>query len=157
MPNVVDTDCNTDNPIQGMLSHEAMMSSKKKAQKLSAYEADPITVDDCLRSKNWETPRRQGRLGPAPLRTRALRPPLPAARQRARDRGHACAPHLLHRLRPRPQGSTDSFESLASDSAQSAAEDAAEAAPERRGVPGPRPAAPGRQARARDGLSIDTK
>jgi hypothetical protein len=27
MPNVVDTD----NPIQGMLSHEAMMSSKKKA------------------------------------------------------------------------------------------------------------------------------
>ena len=53
MPNVVDTD----NLIQGMLSHAAMMSSQKKAQKLSAYEADPITVDDCLRSKNWETPR----------------------------------------------------------------------------------------------------
>jgi hypothetical protein len=40
-----------------MLSHEALMSSKKKAQKLSAYEADPITVDDCLRSENWETPK----------------------------------------------------------------------------------------------------
>jgi hypothetical protein len=40
MPNVVDTD----NPIQGMLSNAAMMSSKKKAKKLSAYEADPITV-----------------------------------------------------------------------------------------------------------------
>jgi hypothetical protein len=53
MPNVVDTD----NPIQGMLSHVAMMSSKKKALKLSSYEADPITVDDCLRSKNWETPK----------------------------------------------------------------------------------------------------
>ena len=50
MPNVVDTD----NLIQGMLSHAAMMSSKKKAQKLSASEADPTTVDDCLRSKNWE-------------------------------------------------------------------------------------------------------
>jgi hypothetical protein len=33
-----------------------MMSSRKKAQKLSAYEADPITVEDCIRSKNWETP-----------------------------------------------------------------------------------------------------
>ena len=52
MPNVVETD----NPIQGMLSHAAMMSSRKKAQKLSAYEADPITVEDCIRSKNWETP-----------------------------------------------------------------------------------------------------
>ena len=51
MPDVV----KTDNPIQGMLSHAAMMSSRKKAQKLSAYEADPITVDECLRSKNWET------------------------------------------------------------------------------------------------------
>jgi hypothetical protein len=53
MPNVVDTD----NSIQGMLSGAAMMRSKKNAQKLSAYEADPITVDDCLRSKNWETPK----------------------------------------------------------------------------------------------------
>jgi hypothetical protein len=52
MPNVVDTD-----PIQRMFSHAATMSSKKKAQKLTAYEADPITVDDCLRSKNWETPK----------------------------------------------------------------------------------------------------
>jgi hypothetical protein len=52
MPDVVDTD----NLIQGMLSHAAMMSSRKKAQKLSAYEADPITVDDCVKSKNWETP-----------------------------------------------------------------------------------------------------
>ena len=42
MPDVV----NTDNPIQGMLSHAAMMSSRKKTQRLSAYEADPITVDD---------------------------------------------------------------------------------------------------------------
>ena len=32
-------------------------SSRKKAQKLSAYEADPIMVDDCLRAKNWETPK----------------------------------------------------------------------------------------------------
>ena len=52
MPDVV----NTDDPIQGMLSHAAMMSSRKKAQKLSAYEQDPITVDDCIKSKNWETP-----------------------------------------------------------------------------------------------------
>jgi hypothetical protein len=52
MPDVVDTN----NPIQGMLSHAAMMSSRKKAQRLSAYEADPITVDDCIKSKNWETP-----------------------------------------------------------------------------------------------------
>ena len=53
MPDVVETG----NPIQGMLSHAAIMSSKKRAQKLSAYEADPITVDDCLRAKNWETPK----------------------------------------------------------------------------------------------------
>jgi hypothetical protein len=52
MPDVV----NTDNPIQGMLSHAAMMSSRKKTQRLSAYEADPITMDDCFKSKNWETP-----------------------------------------------------------------------------------------------------
>jgi hypothetical protein len=52
MPNVVETD----NPIQGMLSHASMMSSRKKAQKLSAYEGDPITVEDCIHSKNWETP-----------------------------------------------------------------------------------------------------
>jgi hypothetical protein len=52
MPDVV----NIDDPIQGMLSHAAMMSSRKKAQKLSAYEQDPITVDDCIKSKNWETP-----------------------------------------------------------------------------------------------------
>jgi hypothetical protein len=52
MPDVVDTNI----PIQGMLSHAAMMSSRKKAQRLSAYEADPITVDDCIKSKNWETP-----------------------------------------------------------------------------------------------------
>ena len=51
MPDVVDTD----NLIQGMLSHAVMMSSRKKAQKLSAYEADPITVDDCVKSKNSET------------------------------------------------------------------------------------------------------
>jgi hypothetical protein len=42
MPDVV----NTDDPIQGMLSHAAMMSSRKKTQRLSAYEADPVTVDD---------------------------------------------------------------------------------------------------------------
>jgi len=53
MPDVVDVD----NPIQGMLSHAAMMSSKKKAQKRSAYEPDPITVDDCLKSNNWESPK----------------------------------------------------------------------------------------------------
>ena len=52
MPDVVDID----NPIQGMLSHAAMMSSKKKIHRLSAYEPDPITVDDCSRSINWETP-----------------------------------------------------------------------------------------------------
>ena len=38
MPDVV----NIADPIQGMLSHAAMMSSRKKAQRLSAYEADPI-------------------------------------------------------------------------------------------------------------------
>ena len=48
MPDVVETD----NPIQGMLSNAAMLSSKKKAQRLSAYEPDPITVEDCLNSKN---------------------------------------------------------------------------------------------------------
>jgi hypothetical protein len=42
MPDVVDTN----NPIQGMLSHAAMMSSSKKAQRLGVYETDPITVDD---------------------------------------------------------------------------------------------------------------
>jgi hypothetical protein len=52
MPDVVDTN----NLIQGMLSYAAMMSSRKKAQRLSAYVADPITVDDCIKSKNWETP-----------------------------------------------------------------------------------------------------
>jgi hypothetical protein len=52
MPDVV----NTDNPIQGMLSHASMMSSRKKTQRLSAYETDSITVDDCFKSKNWETP-----------------------------------------------------------------------------------------------------
>jgi hypothetical protein len=34
-----------------------MMSSRKKAQKLSTDEADPITVYDCLNSKKWETPK----------------------------------------------------------------------------------------------------
>ena len=53
MPDVVDID----NPIQGMLSHAAMMSSKKKAQKRGAYEPDPITVDDCVKSINWESPK----------------------------------------------------------------------------------------------------
>jgi hypothetical protein len=52
MPDVV----NIADPIQGMLSHAAMMSSKKKAQRLSAYEADPISVDECIKSTNWETP-----------------------------------------------------------------------------------------------------
>ena len=53
MPNVVDID----SPIQGMLSHAAMMSSKKKVQKRSAYEPDPITVDDCVKSNNWDSPK----------------------------------------------------------------------------------------------------
>ena len=53
MPDVVETD----NPIQGMLSNAAMLSSKKKAQRLSAYEPDPITVEDCLNSKNWDSPK----------------------------------------------------------------------------------------------------
>jgi hypothetical protein len=48
MPDVVETD----NPIQGMLSHAVMMGSRKKIQKLSAYETDSITVEDCIRSKN---------------------------------------------------------------------------------------------------------
>jgi len=48
MPDVVETD----NPIQGMLSHAVMMDSRKKIQKLSAYETDSITVEDCIRSKN---------------------------------------------------------------------------------------------------------
>lgn len=52
MPDVVDIN----NPIQGMLSHAAMMSARKKSQKLSAYDPDPITVEDCVKSKNWETP-----------------------------------------------------------------------------------------------------
>jgi hypothetical protein len=47
---------NTADPIQGMLSHAAMMSSRKKTQKLIVYESDPTTVDDCIKSKNWETP-----------------------------------------------------------------------------------------------------
>jgi hypothetical protein len=51
MPDVVDTN----NPIQGMISHTAMMISRKKTQRLSVYESDPITVDNCIKSKNWET------------------------------------------------------------------------------------------------------
>jgi hypothetical protein len=52
MPDVV----NIADPIQGMLSHASMMSSRKKAQRLSAYETDPISVDECVKSTNWETP-----------------------------------------------------------------------------------------------------
>ena len=40
MPDVVDTN----NPIQGMLSHAAMMSARRKAQKLSAYDPDPKRI-----------------------------------------------------------------------------------------------------------------
>ncbi len=52
MPDVV----NTADPIQGMLIHAAMMSSRKKVQRPSVYESDPISVDDCIKSTNWETP-----------------------------------------------------------------------------------------------------
>jgi hypothetical protein len=45
MPDVVDIN----NPIQGMLCNAAMMSSRKKTQRLSVYKADPITVDDCIK------------------------------------------------------------------------------------------------------------
>ena len=40
MPDVVDTN----NPIQGMLSHAVMMSARRKAQKLSAYDPDPKRI-----------------------------------------------------------------------------------------------------------------
>ena len=43
MPDVVDTN----NPIQGMLSHAAMMSARRKAQKLSAYDPDPKRGAGC--------------------------------------------------------------------------------------------------------------
>ena len=41
MPDVVDLQ----NPIQGMFGHAAMMSSRRKGTKMSAYDPGPKAVD----------------------------------------------------------------------------------------------------------------
>ncbi len=50
MPDVV----NTADPIQGMLSHAAMMSSGRRLKDLVLMRQ--ITEDDCIKSTNWKTP-----------------------------------------------------------------------------------------------------
>jgi len=58
MPNAVDLS----DEIQGTTSHAAMMSKRAKVNaKLSAYNPDPISLDACKKSDNWEYPR-QGNL-----------------------------------------------------------------------------------------------
>jgi len=43
--------------IQGMISHAAMMSKRAKLnEKLSAYDPDPMSLDACKKSVNWEYP-----------------------------------------------------------------------------------------------------
>jgi len=54
MPNAVDLS----GEIQGMISHAAMMSERaKKNAKLSAYDLDPMSLDACKKSGNWEYPK----------------------------------------------------------------------------------------------------
>ena len=54
MPNAVDLS----DEIQGMISHAAMMSKRAKVNaKLSAYDPDPMSLDACKKSVNWEYPR----------------------------------------------------------------------------------------------------
>ena len=53
-PNAVDLS----DEIQGMISHAAMMSKRAKVNaKLSAYDPDPMSLDACKKSVNWEYPR----------------------------------------------------------------------------------------------------
>jgi len=54
MPNAVDPS----DEIQGMISHAAMMSKRAKVNaKLSAHDPDPMSLDACKKSVNWEYPR----------------------------------------------------------------------------------------------------
>ena len=54
IPNAVDLS----DEIQGMISHAAMMSKRAKVNsKLSAYDPDPMSLDACKKSVNWEYPR----------------------------------------------------------------------------------------------------
>jgi len=56
MPNAVDLS----DEIQGMMSHAAMMSKRAKVNaKLSAYDPDPMSLDACKKSVNWEYPRQE--------------------------------------------------------------------------------------------------
>jgi len=44
--------------IQAMISHAAMMSKREKVNtKLSAYDPDPMSLDACKKSDNWEYPK----------------------------------------------------------------------------------------------------
>ena len=52
MPNAVDLS----DEMQGMISHTAMMSKRKVNAKLSAYDPDPMSLDACKKSVNWEYP-----------------------------------------------------------------------------------------------------
>jgi len=54
MPNAIDLS----DEIQGMMSHAAMMSKRAKLNsKLSAYDPDPMSLDACKKSDNWEYPK----------------------------------------------------------------------------------------------------
>jgi len=54
MPNAVDLS----DEIQGMISHAATMSKSAKLNaKLSAYDPDPMSLDACKKSDNWEYPK----------------------------------------------------------------------------------------------------
>ena len=54
MPNAVDLS----DHIQGMTSHAAMMSRRAKVNaKLSAYDPDPLSLDACKKSENWDAPK----------------------------------------------------------------------------------------------------
>jgi len=54
MPNAIDLS----DDIHGMISHAAMMSKRAKVNaKLSAYDPDPMSLDACKKSDNWEYPK----------------------------------------------------------------------------------------------------
>jgi len=54
MPNTVDLS----DEIQGIISHAVMMSKRAKVnENLSAYHPDPMSLNACKKSDNWEYPK----------------------------------------------------------------------------------------------------
>ena len=53
MPDVV----TNQDPIQSMTSYASMIGARSKATKMSAYKPDPMTVDECKKSPEWEVAR----------------------------------------------------------------------------------------------------